>query len=222
MSSAWSRNNHRGSSKAKRSLLDGDSGQVARSRRTILGGLFALVALVGCAGCAYQPPPAAPVAPQTPQPQPATLAAPPPGVELIAEAYQNYLMVTVINHTDKEILVGPKMFAVIAGKKLFPVDPKAVDIQFPIRKLGREEGASGAFQFRALRSLEGQKLVFNSPGAVKEFVVISRYQLRAPNYEPAERPLSWSESRRLRREQDNLRQALMEQLRKRQGQAPKP
>jgi hypothetical protein len=185
--------------------------------RHILEAVAALAAatvMVACWGLSRstQPP-----VPELTKPWPNAAAFPPPkGIELIAEASGNILMVTVINHTDKPVLIGPKMFAVFVDGKLHPADGKNVTSRFLVKTLRREEGVSGAFQFRDLPSVEGQKLVLNSPDAEKQFMTIKRYEPRLPNYQTTERPLTWGESRRLQREQENLRQKLLEELRKRQ------
>lgn len=88
------------------------------------------------------------------------------GVELRAAAYGNVLWVTVINNSNREILVGPKYFAVRVGGRIYPVHPSTVAIRFPVKRLRRGDGASGVFRFTELTSLVGEQLVLNSPDAV--------------------------------------------------------
>jgi len=111
--------------------------------------------------------------PRVAKPRPAfSTVLPQTGVELIAVGSGNIVWVTVINHTEKTILVGPKMFALIDGRTKHIVNPRDVTIRFPIRELRHEEGASGAFVFRKLRSVEGKRLVFNSPEAGAHMTII--------------------------------------------------
>jgi hypothetical protein len=191
---------------------------IPRARR-LLTSAAVLAATVLLAACFTIKRQAKPLVPElakpraTPTPAPFT---PPAGVEVIAEASGNIVMVTVINHTDKPVLVGSKMFAVYAEGKFYPGDGKNVASRFPVKTLRREEGASGAFQFRDLASVEGQKLVLRSPDAEQQVVTVKRYEPRAPNYQVTERPLRRGESRRLEREQDALRQALLGEMQKNQ------
>ncbi|MCX8037678.1 MAG: hypothetical protein N3D11_11665 [Candidatus Sumerlaeia bacterium] len=187
-------------------------------RLSYISGCAALTALVVLSACARH----ASVAPEWAieqvlrESQSAASLAKPKTVELYAEASANLVMVTVINHTDKPVLVGPKMFAVIVGTELHPVDPKDVIIQFPIRTLRREEGVSGTFQFRKLATVEGQKLVLKSPDADAQYVVINRYQPRQPNYRPEPTVADPRQMRILNREQERALRALKAELEKRQ------
>ncbi len=189
-----------------------------RPRRLSVAALTVLVVFGGCARNSS-------VAPEWAleqvlrESQSAASLAKPKTLELYAEASANLVMATVINHSDKPVLVGPKMFAVIVGTELHPVNPKDVIIQFPVRTLRRQEGVSGTFQFRNLPTVEGQKLVLKSPDADAQYVVINRYQPRQPNYRP-EPPLSASKQmQRLDREQERALRALKDELEKRQKSA---
>ncbi len=177
--------------------------------------LAALAAFAGCARKAHVGPEWA-VEQVLRESQSAASLAKPKTVELYAEASANLVMVTVINHTDKPVLVGPKMFAVIAGTELHPVNPKDVIIQFPIRTLRCEEGVSGTFQFRKLPTVEGQKLVLKSPDADAQYVVINRYQPRQPNYRPEPTVADPRQMQILDREQQRALRALKAELEKRQ------
>jgi len=204
----------------RRSHSSCDKGTCSR-RHLLVGGMMVLVLAVVAAACLWRSRSGNPTPPDPLLPQPTGAVATPKGIELFAEAHANAVMVTVINHMDKDLLVGPKMFAVIAGGKLYPVDPKDVVARFPIRSLHREEGVSGTFQFRNLATLEGARLVFNSPGNERQFVLINRYESRTPNYQPELPQLSPKEQRKLQREQEQVRKALMEALQKQQAQSPK-
>jgi len=189
-------------------------------RRTLGGGLTfgAMTILVACLGRGDS---RQSLVAELANPQPAIVPmAASSGIELTAEAIGNVVSVTVINHSNKPILIGPKYFAVIAEGKLHPVDPRNVTIQFPIRTIGREEGVSGAFQFRGLRSLEGQKLVLKSPDAEQMYVVINRYGASRPSSETTATPPSTRESRRSQRQIEKAQRALLEELTKRQSQPP--
>jgi len=87
----------------------------------------------------------------------------PRSVEVLAYGRGNIVDVSIINFLDKPILVGPKMFGVLAAGKIVPASPN-VKI-FPVRTLKPQEGVVGRLQFPGARSLVGQKLVFNSPEA---------------------------------------------------------
>ena len=120
-------------------------------------------------------------------------------------------MVTVINHTDKKVLVGPKYFGLIVGKQVYQVSSQTAVTQFPVRYLGRDEGASGLFQFRILKNVVGQKLVLNSPDAEQQFVEITQYQPRKPNVQATPPPVSKSEAREVEKMREKLRKELEKQ-----------
>ena len=185
-----------------------------RLLRCLLAALATTLVMAACFEIKRQAPP---LAPELVKP-PAMVSTftPPTGVEVIAEGSGNTVVVTVINHTDKEVLVGPKFFAVRADGKTYPGDGKNVTARLLVKTLHRQEGVSGLFQFRDLTSVENQKLIFNSPDAERQIVTIKRYETRAPNYEPTEPASSPGESRRLQREQEAVRKKLLDELRKRQ------
>jgi len=198
-------------------------GETSRSLRQLLGGMLAFGVFATMVACFGRSHPGKPLVPELDKPRPTVAAtAATPGVELIAEASGNIVMVTVINHTAKEIVIGPKMFGAIADGQIHPVDPRDVTIQFPIKAIRREEGVSGAFQFRGLKSLEGEKLILNSPEVGKMFVIIRRYEPQQADYQITTRLLNPAESRRLQRQQEKLREALLKELLKRQAQQPTP
>lgn len=185
-------------------------------RRNLQVGAVAVLAGLALA-CATGQVEVASVQPQLTKPR--TPAMPLPqkhGVELIAEARGNVVMVTINNYTGREFWVGPKMFGVIVGRQVYPANPAQVISRFPIRKLRSGEGAAGSFQFTRLGSLEGKKLVFNSPEVGKHLTIIRSWKPLRPNYQPKLRPLTKRELRRLRREQKKLQKALLEKLKKQQ------
>jgi len=199
----------------------GSCGRGSCSQRHLFVGAPVVLVLVVMAACLWRSRGDTPAPPSLFSPQPTAVVVAPKGVELFAEARGNILMVTLINHTDKDVVVGPKMFSVIAGGKRYPADSIETVAQFPIRSVRREEGVSGTFQFRSIATLEGARLVFNSPGVERQFVLINRYEPRAPNYQPQVPALSPKEQRKLELEQEQARQALKEALQRQQGQPSK-
>lgn len=193
------------------------------SRRASRGiSALGMIALsVVCLSCARSN---KPVVPDLAKPQPAIAPlSTPTAIELTAEATGNVVEITIINHTKKDVLVGPKFLAIFAEGKIYPADGKNVISQFLVKTLRREEGITGAFQFRDLASVEGQKLILKSPDAEVQDVTIKRREARAPNYQTSPQPLSRKEVRRAQREEEQLRKALLEALQKQQkAQQPTP
>jgi hypothetical protein len=138
-------------------------------------------------------------------------------VELIAVARGNVMAVTLINKMSREIMVGPKFFAVVAGNQVYPADPKLgfAVTDFPIKALKRNEGASAFFRYSKLPTLEGQKIVFYIPKIVRETAEIKPYAVK-PSAAAAgpEPPPSVSP-----REVDRTVQTLLKELERKQ---PRP
>jgi hypothetical protein len=200
---------------------DGPVGGANPSRALTFG--FVQAVLLGAAllagGCKRTSPPADPAVFEVSRPrleEPAMLQS--RNVEILAQARGNVVAVTVLNRTDKAFLVGPKMVAVIADGKLYKTLPG--NARFPIRTLQPGEGVAGLFRYPEFRSLEGAKLVFNSPDVPEQFVIIgapNAVQLPKP---PPPQEMGWLERRRLERERKRLRTILLEQLEKGQFRAP--
>ena len=185
-------------------------------KRPIVAGLAALALAAALAACTAIVRSAEPFAAQPAKPRPeAPALSPQKGVILLAEARGNTVWVTVFNYTDKPVRVGPETFAVIVGRHLYKVNRGEVIVQFPYRTLRREEGVSGAFRFRRLSSLEGQKLVFNSPDTERQMVIIGRRKLPTASYRTLLPPRGRRELRRLRREEEETRKALLRELQQR-------
>lgn len=185
-------------------------------KRAMGGGLAGLAIAIATVGCTWTMGSTPPLLTEPTGPQPTAATAPPrEGVELIAQARGNIVTVTVRNYTGKDLLIGPKMFGVIADGQLHVVNSKQVTIRFPMLVLRHEEAASGAFRFRYFQSLEGQKLVFNSPDTARQMVIIGRREpSKPPNHRALLPPLSRREVRRMQREQERIRKALLRELQK--------
>ena len=160
---------------------------------------------------------------ELPRPIPPTWTyEPPKGMELIADGMGNVVRVAVVNHTERDVVIGPKMFALIVEGKLHRIDSASATIRFPVRKLRPHEQVLGTFQFHGWKSVEGARLVLYSPDLGAQYVEIKSLTPRAPNYTPDLPPLTKRELRRIKREQEKLRKTLLPELQKLQPQQPRP
>jgi hypothetical protein len=92
-----------------------------------------------------------------------------PDIRMTAFWGEGAVQVQIQNRTTKRLEVGPANFAVIiptsktGGKRrLIPVEPGKVVLDFPVTQLDPNGVASGRFRFRELGNLQGCNLVFKN------------------------------------------------------------
>ncbi len=178
----------------------------------LLAALGVAITASACLGRSQTP--SIPLPPSAAAAGPVATPPPPMGVEMIAEAQGNAVLVTVINHSKKPVRVGPEMLGVIVGRKVYPGDSADVTASFPRRLLGEKQWAAGVLRFDKLGPLEGRKLVLNTPDAPKQFVIIKRYDpQRRIEYRRSYQELSRRERKRLTRERKKRIEEIMRMLR---------
>ncbi len=92
-----------------------------------------------------------------------------PDIRMTAFWDEGAVQVQIQNRTNKRLEVGSANFAVIiptsktgGQRRLIPVEPGKVVLDFPVTKLDPNGVASGRFRFRELGNLQGCNLVFKS------------------------------------------------------------
>jgi len=198
------------------------SKQMARVKPLWAAPFLPLIAglVIGCSSPTHLPPPSTA---KLPKPIPPTWTYDPArGIELTAEGAGNVVRVAVTNLAERDLVIGPRMFALIVEGRLYRIDSTNVTVRFPVRKLRPHEQALGTFQFHGLKSVEGAQLVLNSPDAGAQTVRIESSASRARKHTPDLPPLTRGELKRIKREQEKLRKTLLPELQKLQPQQPGP
>ena len=144
----------------------------------------ALLTGVACQRAAKEPAPAE-TAPPLATPQRT-------GVEILASASGNLVLVALTNHNQEPLLVGPKHFAILnkGERKLMPFRMGADFAQFPIKELQKGETVSGYLRFAELKDLVGSEIVFQGPPKTytKQTITLSEGFAIAPPPKPIATP----------------------------------